>query len=264
MKALLAIEWLKIKNYKTFWILTGLFIVLLPLWNICINSGMLFSMPGGFQMMSQAYSFPLVWDNFGFWASIFVIFQAILVIILTSNEYQYRTNRQNVIDGWTRMQFYHAKWWLVIMVTLGTTLFTGLLGIAFGLYNGGDFSEVTNHISRLWYLGIICLNYCGFALLLSLLLKRSGFAIGMFLLYCMIIETILHSVFAIRFEWPQGDYFLPLQCSDNLLPVPMLDMAKAMMGMGKEPAVWPNIVASFCWVGVYYIIGRIKLLRSDW
>ncbi|HYD20756.1 MAG TPA: ABC transporter permease, partial [Flavipsychrobacter sp.] len=97
MKALLAIEWLKIKRYRTFWILAAFFTVLLPLWNYMIASGMMQMGGGGVNFLNRAYSFPGVWENVGFWASIFIIFLSMLVIILTTNEYTYRTHRQNVI-----------------------------------------------------------------------------------------------------------------------------------------------------------------------
>jgi ABC-2 type transport system permease protein len=39
MKELLAIEWMKIRRYRTFWVLAGLFLLLLPIWNIEVAYG---------------------------------------------------------------------------------------------------------------------------------------------------------------------------------------------------------------------------------
>src|SRR5688572_6830858 len=103
MKQLLAIEWLKIKRYRTFWILTGFFLVLLPLLNYQILHGMVKIGGGGINLLSQSYSFPAVWGNVGFWGSIFILFLSILIIILTTNEFNFRTHRQNVIDGLKRI-----------------------------------------------------------------------------------------------------------------------------------------------------------------
>ena len=93
MRALLAIEWLKIKSFRTFWILTGFFVLLLPLWNYGISNGIMKIGGGDINLVSQAYSFSYVWQNMGFWTSIFVVFISILTIILTTNEYQYRPSR---------------------------------------------------------------------------------------------------------------------------------------------------------------------------
>src|SRR5690606_18571465 len=101
MRQLLSIEWLKIKRYGTFWVLTGFFVVLMPLLNYQIFRGMVTvggSGKGGINLLSQSYSFPAVWGNIGYWGSIFIIFLSILVIILITNEFGYKTHRQNVID----------------------------------------------------------------------------------------------------------------------------------------------------------------------
>ena len=90
MNELLAIEWLKIKRYRTFWVLAGLFIVLLPLWNYEVANGFLkFGGNGknGINFLSTAYAFPQVWGNVGFWGSLFINFLSILIIIMTTNEY---------------------------------------------------------------------------------------------------------------------------------------------------------------------------------
>jgi len=265
MKSLLAIEWLKIKSYRTFWILLGFFVVLLPLWNYQVFNGMIKfggGKNGGINVLSQAYSFPGVWGNVGFWASIFVIFLSILIIILTTNEYNFRTHRQNVIDGWKRLQFYHAKVGLVLLFSLAATLYVFIIGTLFGFSNSGNASGMFTDISKVLYFFILSVNYLGFALLIGLLIKRSGLAIGLFMLYCLIIENILNGILNWTFDTNPGNY-LPLQASDELLPLPLLDMMKAMI-QTTTPDVMPNIIASIAWCAVYYFAGRRLILRSDW
>src|SRR5262245_35861746 len=109
MNNLLAIEWLKIRRYRAFWLLIGLFAVLLALWNYQISKGVVQMGAQGVNVLSNAYTFPDVWSNLGWWGGIFVLFLAILIITLTCNEFTFRTHRQNVIDGWSRLDFYHAK-----------------------------------------------------------------------------------------------------------------------------------------------------------
>ena len=142
MRTLLAIEWLKIKRYPTFWILAGFFLMLLPLWNYQISSGIIQLGGGNINLFDRAYSFPGVWSNVGFWGSVFIVFMSILVIILTTNEFSYRTHRQNVIDGWSRMQFYHAKVWLVVLLSLLATAYLFLIGVAFGLSHSGSIGDI--------------------------------------------------------------------------------------------------------------------------
>lgn len=266
MKSLLAIEWLKIKNYRTFWILIGFFLVLLPLWNYQIENGMIkFGSAGGangINILSRAYSFPEVWGNVSFWASIFVLFLSILIIILTTNEYNFRTHRQNVIDGWSRLQFFHAKVGLVILISLLTTIYVFLVGAVLGIINSGDITGIFRESYKLAYFFLLSVNYLGFALLLSVLVRRSGLSIGLFLLYSLIIENILRGILNWGNDLDLGDY-LPMQASDELLPLPLLQMFSSMVSPGKTPDT-AFIMVSIGWCALYYFIGRRILLRSDW
>lgn len=262
MKNLLAVEWLKLKKFTTFWLLTGFFALLLPLWNMGISKGVIKVGGGEISLVSQAYGFANVWQNIGFWTSIFVVFLSILVIIITTNEYQYRTNRQNVIDGWSRLDFYHAKWQVVLSLSVLTTVYVFFVGFWFGVQYGsiGDFPGSFRHLFYIW---LLALNYYAFSLVLSLFLKRSGIAIGMFFLYAMVVEAMVSKFINWALDTEVG-YFLPLQCSDELLPFPILDALKAMAQLqsGVDP-MW-YVFASFGWIVAYYFIGRQKLLRSDW
>ncbi len=261
MKSLLAIEWMKLKKYRTFWVLISFFAVLLPLWNYFVKSGILKVGGNGINVLSQVYSFTFVWENIGFWASIFVWFISILIIIITTNEYQYRTNRQNIIDGWSRLDFYHAKWGVVFSLSIATTLYVFIVGMLIAITNSG-FDGFPGHIQYLLYVFILSLNYYSFCLLISIFFKRSGLAIGMFIFYCIIIETLLKSLIN-YFADGLGNY-LPLQCSDELLPFPILDMVKAMAQIKEAGSALYYSIASVAWIIIYYFIGRNKLLKSDW
>ena len=265
MKALLAIEWLKIKRYRTFWILIGFFIVLLPLWNYEISSGMIKmggNEKGGINLLSQAYSFPSVWGNVGFWGSIFIIFLSILTIILTTNEFAYRTHRQNVIDGWNRMQFYHAKVGLVLLLSLLATIYLFINGALFGITQSGSASGMFDRAEQLFYFFLLSLDYLGLALFISLWIKRSGLAIGIFMLYCMILENLVTGLLNWSTSTKMGN-FLPLQASDELLPFPLIKMASAMFKQTTVPES-AYVITTIIWCAIYYFAGRRMLQRRDW
>lgn len=262
MKMLLTTEWLKYRKYRTFWILIGFFALLLPLWNYGIANGIMKFGGGDINVLNKAYSFSYIWQNLGFWASIFVVFISILIIIITTNEYQFKTNRQNIIDGWKRLDFYHAKWLVVLCLSLVTTLYVFIVGVALAANQGG-LSSFPGELVHLFYVWLLSLNYFGFALLLSLFFKRSGITIGIFFLYSMIIESLLGHFINWESKTEVGN-FLPLQCSDELLPFPMLDMMKTMMNITESSNTNYYIMASVGWIIAYYFIGRQKLLRSDW
>jgi ABC-type transport system involved in multi-copper enzyme maturation permease subunit len=262
MRSLIAIEWLKIKTFRTFWIIAGFFMVLLPLWNYGISNGIMKFGGNNISLISKAYSFSSVWQNLGFWTSIFAVFISILVIIITTNEYQFRTNRQNVIDGWSRLDFYHAKWQMVLLLSVLTTAYVFLTGIAFGV-SYSSIADFPGNIGHLFFTWLLVLNYYSFSLLLSILFKRSGITIGIFFLYCMIIESLVGKFINWVADTNVGN-FLPLQSSDELLPFPVLEAVKTMAGLQDTTNIWFYVAASVAWIIIYYIIGRTRLLRSDW
>lgn len=261
MVKLLAIEWLKIKSYKTFWVLLGLFALFLPLFNFIFSSGMFNFGSGGLPGLS--YSFPGVWSSYSYFASIFVMFISFLIIILISNEYTYKTHRQNIIDGHTRLQFFHAKVLLVVMMALFTTLYTAIGATVFGLIYSNNYTHFTSGMSSLGYFFILCLNYYGFALMLSLLLKRSGLTIGIYLIYALFVETIISTLLNYYSKGSHLGLYLPLQSSDELLPFPLQRMTAAMTG-GSYPENWLLVTVSCVYILLYYFISKRKITKSDW
>jgi ABC-2 type transport system permease protein len=199
----------------------------------------------------------------GFWASIFIMFISILIIILTTNEYAYRTNRQNIIDGWNRMQFYHAKVVLVIVLSFVATLYLFLLGMLFGWVNSGSLRDLFSEFQQVGYFFLLSLDYLGFAVFIAIWIKRSGLAIGLFLLYSMIIENILKGIINHYADKPVGN-LLPLQASDELLPFPLLQMARAMLPMGATISMTTYAMVAIGWCAVYYFAGRMILNKTDW
>ena len=64
------------------------------------------------------FSFPGIWHNVTYVAGFFKFFLAILVAILVSGEYEYRTIRQNIIDGMSRLEFFKSKIITLFLISL--------------------------------------------------------------------------------------------------------------------------------------------------
>ena len=167
-----------------------------------------------------------------------------------------------MIDGWSRLDFYHAKWLVVIGLSLLTAFYVFLTGSVFGLAYGSA-SDFPGSIRHLFYVWVLALNYYSFSLLLALFFRRSGITIGIFFLYCMILEALVSKFINWWLDTSAGN-FMPLQCSDELLPFPILDVLKAMAQMDQGPDPVYYVLASLAWIGIYYLAGRRKLLTSDW
>jgi hypothetical protein len=261
MKDLLAIEWLKIKKYRTFRILAGLFLLLLPLWNWVVYEGMVGFKAGPINFLSTAYSFPAIWGNLGFWAGIFVLVLSILMIILVCNEYNFRTHRQNVIDGWRRLDFLHSKVALVLIGGVLATLYVVVVGLMMGFSIGGP-SGIEGGWEKVLFFFVYTVNYLGFATLIALWIRRSGLAISLFFLYAFILENIAEGFLNWKLPQPVGN-FLPLQTSDELLPLPIAKALGSMVLKSNPFNDWVYVMASCVWIVVYYLAAKRLILKRD-
>ncbi len=259
MRALLAIEWLKIRRYRTFWIQAGLFLLLFLLWNWGAQDGIL-KFGGG--LLNSSYSFPAVWGYVGFWGSIFVLFLCILTITLTCNEFTFKTHRQNVMDGWSRLDLFHGKVALVLAGSLLATFFEILTGILFGAVTGG-FNSFGEGWEKVLYLAVLNTNYMGLALLIALFIKRSGLAIGLFFLYTFILDNLLGAILNKATETQIGN-FMPLQASDEMLPFPIMKTLGGFMGRSAQFSDTTYLFVSLAWIAIYYFVGRRLMLRRDY
>lgn len=226
---LLKIEWLKIKGYRTFWVLTILFLISI----IGINFFFFYLKQVTAQnskevnmLMGAPFSFPNVWHTASYLSSFLLFIPGLMMITSIANEYTYRTTRQNVIDGWSRLQFIQVKIAMVVILSFFSTVIVFLTALLFGTLSGDAFSFLK--IEFIVYYFIQAVSYTMAALVLSLIIKRSGLAIGVFFLYSLIIENMLgaflnYSSGKINISSGPGDY-LPLNSTDNLIPFPFSEI----------------------------------------
>jgi ABC-2 type transport system permease protein len=284
MFRLLEIEWLKLRGYRPFWVLMALFIVLLFLTNFVTSHGFFFKTHTGESVFTPNYGFPKVWDYVGFWVRLLGGLLPVFIIISTTNEIQYRTNRQNVIDGWSRAEFFHAKWLSCLVLAVAVTLVAAALGAGFGFFAHAQptpppgsvdpftqaliqqtdaHPEATGHLDRLFYMFLLVLNYTGLAMTLSFFVKRGVVTIILFVIFCYALEKLTGGIINRVTHTHIGDYF-PLECSAGLLGLPKPDVVKQLMGPQAEPTNTALALTSGAWLVFYYAIGWWKLRRSDW
>ena len=115
MIKLLKIDFKKIRGSRVFWILTGLYALLIILFFFGVQ-GFLDDLADEANKKSpiplpglSAYSLPDIWHNLAYIAGYFKMFLGVVVIILITSEYSYKTIRQNVISGMSRWDFLKSK-----------------------------------------------------------------------------------------------------------------------------------------------------------
>jgi len=143
MKSLLQIEWMKIRHYKTFWILFALFIISVFGLNMIVfkvKQAIDEADPLLKAMTSGPFGFPEVWKTVGWLTGWLLYFPGFIMIFLVTNEFTYRTHRQNIIDGWSRKQFVNVKLVMAAILAAICTLMMVLASLVFGFASGTSFS----------------------------------------------------------------------------------------------------------------------------
>lgn len=172
------------------------------------------------------FNFPFIW-HFNTWvAAILKIFLAIVIVSMMSNEYSYRTLKQNLIDGVSKKEFILSKFITVIGFAIISTVFVFVVSMILGL-SFSDYTEMSIIFSDLDYLlayFIKLVGFFSFCLFLGILVKRSAFAIG-FLVIWWIVESIVYGL--MKWQFFKGtdiaenvSQFFPLAAMSNLIKEP--------------------------------------------
>ena len=108
------------------------------------------------------------------------------------------------------------------MFGLAIAVITTLSCFLIALYFGGDYSGAISFkgIQYIGYSFIQTICYLFFAMILALLMRRSGLALAVFFLYGLVFEQLLGGL--IDFKLLNGGtvrYYFPLQPSDTLIPI---------------------------------------------
>ncbi|MEJ7587220.1 MAG: hypothetical protein WKI04_06630 [Ferruginibacter sp.] len=273
MLTLLKIEWLKIKNYVAFIILSSFFalgVVTVNYVVFLVNRDMI-SKAGPANMIGtfSPYDFDKTWQTTSYASGWLLLLPALLLIILVTNEFTYRTHRQNIIDGWSRQQFIHVKCVMALLLAIFSTVLVFITALIFGWASGSPFS--TYGISHIGFFFIKALTYNMVALLISVLIRRTGFAIGIFFIYMGLENFIsqLLDVWSIKLRrdsaidlGSMGDY-LPMNAADGLLTFP--DNPLKGLAKGVMPTDYTSVVMilAAAYLVLFYWWSNNRMLKTD-
>jgi ABC-2 type transport system permease protein len=263
MKQLLAIEWMKIKPYRTFWILLVLFAVAVLGINYIsfyINSNVNDVTNAVGLGTGNPFSFPNIWLTVPWMCTWVLYFPGFIIIFLTTNEYTFKTHRQNIIDGQSRYEFVATKLAVAFLLALTSTLFVFFTTLTFGLAGGSALN-----FSKIYYLGyffVLAWVYILFALMLAFLLRKAALSVGLFFIYGLIIDNVLSGLLRKLFEGkPYGNLLLPLEVADSLLPFPFFkDQLQMVL---RSPNALACLGISLAWVGFYHFFMLRKFRNED-
>lgn len=214
----------------------------------------------GFDPMKiPVLQFPDIWQNITYVYTFLKIFLAIVVVISISNEYTYKTIRQNIIDGMSRVDFIKSKLLTILLLSIGSTLFVFITGLLTGLIYTPNhaFSDMFTGIEFVLAYFLDLFTYMVFAFLLTILLKRSALTVFILLLYTPIEYTITGNLpESIDFI---GEYF-PLHAINNLIEFPF---AKYWFQEIQDYVSMSAVGVVFIYLALYIYAIYAKLKASD-
>jgi len=267
MLRLLKIDLIKLTNYRPFNVL------------LILYSFLIISVPIGFMevlkwlkrigaemdefdpMKIPVLYFPDIWQNVTYVYSypIVKIFLAMVIVLSVSNEFSYKTVRQNIIDGMSRTDFLISKLSTTLLLSLGSALLVFLTCLLTGMiYSPAiEFADILQGLQFVFVYFLDLLAYLLFAVLLTVLLKRSALTIFILLIYRP-IELILIATLPDQIE-VIGEYF-PMQANANLIEIPF---PKYIFQEIQDFITLESILVVVVYVGLYYLAVSRKLTKSD-
>ena len=273
MNTLLRIEWLKIKNYGAFKILSIFFAAGVVLANYAVfafNKNVIGNTGAGAVMSSfSPYSFSNTWQTTSYTTGYLLILPAMLIIMLITNEYSFRTSRQNIIDGWSRQEFIMVKLMMAFLIAVVSTLLVILTAYIFGLLSGSSFS--LNKFSHVGFFFLKALSYNMLAVLISALVKKTGFAIGLYFIYLTAENFIsqMLDIFSMKLKKDNGtdlgslgDY-LPINAADGLLTFPDNPLKSLAKGALPTDYFWVVLAFAILYLCLFIWWSWKKYLKAD-
>ncbi|HZH66930.1 MAG TPA: hypothetical protein VEY10_18720 [Flavisolibacter sp.] len=255
----LQIEWMKIKNYRVFQVFSvlymlGILIIIYIFYKIYTQlTGRLTGRDN--VDLFNLFSSDNIWKTVCFATSFLLYLPGMIIINLFINEVNFKTHRQNIIDGWKRETFIYTKIGLITCISLAVLVMNIVATVIMCNVTNTPFS-LTSGFPILGVSFIQSFIYMMFALLLATVFRRSGIAIIVFFIYGLLLEHI--------FMWllwkinPGLQHFLPLQVADSLISFPGMDGL-----FGANPGYSTLIPVALAFAGLYVFLAVRKYKFDD-
>lgn len=263
---LLKIDLKKLTSYRTFWIVCGLYFLTLGTTTASgmeflkwlANMGMKFGAEFNIQRI-PLYHFPDVWLNLIWFSGVLKIVLAIMVVISITNEFSYRTVRQNIIDGLSRWEFLFSKILTNLLLSLMSVAMIFIIGLITGLIYSPELSmdKIMTDLEFFPAYFLEIFFFLSYALMLGILVRRSGLTIILLMLSQM-IEGIIKANIDEYVPW-LIPYF-PMQSIWELIDIPYQRYAFQEIKDYVSPLSVFIVVA---WTFLFNYFSYLKLKRSD-
>ena len=264
----LQIEWMKIKNYRVFQVfsvlyLVGILLIIYIFYKIYMQLTARIMQMGNPNStdgkdLFQLFSSDSIWTTVCFSTSFLLYLPGMVIINLFINEVNFKTHRQNIIDGWKRETFIYTKISLILCMSVVITVMNVIATLIMSQVTHTEFS-LTAGLQTLGLSFLQTFIYLMFALLLATFFRKSGVAIIVFFIYGLLLEFLLMWLF-----WkilPGGQHFLPLQVADSLIAFPGMNVKRGLFG--DRPDLLVLVLGALAYAGLYVFLTVRKYKYDD-
>ena len=266
MLHLLKIDLKKMTSYRTFWIVCGLYFLTLG-FGAASGMELLKALAALVDDLGQKlnidriplYHFPDVWMNLIWFGGLLKVVLAIMVVISITNEFTYRTLRQNIIDGLSRTEFLISKILTNVLLSLMSVAMIFLIGLVTGMIYSPSI-EINRILTDLEFFLAYFLEiffFLSYALMLGILIQRSGLTI-IFLLLSQMIEIIITS--NLDDYVPGVIPYFPMRSIWNLIDFPLPRYAFQEI---RDYITFASVITVVAWTTAFNYFSYLKLMRSD-
>ncbi len=269
MLHLLQLEWKKFHKNIVFRVLAILYMIALPAGFILLYS---IPKPEEVQLEIQSFfMFPNIWQYIGFagnWA-VFFLFGFAMILSVTM-EFSNKTMRQNIITGMTRRDYFLAKFVWAIALSLMATAYYVAVCLCIGFFQTDTvyMSKLLQEIGYVPRYFLMSLGFMSIALLVGLLLRRTGLALVFYLMYNIALEPLIRYGIHMRYVAKNKSiHFYPFNSMEDLVPIPFLDMLDefieeyhfTMLLEPGEALITSSIYTVLFFAWSYYLLRRRDL-----
>lgn len=263
----LKIEFLKVKTYKTIWILVGIFVIGFTLGGSAIQSILndtITNNTSGSPLpipKFSIYTFPEVWQNMFFFAGYIKLFIGFLFVMLITNEFTHNTLKQNVITGMSKTQILNSKVIMAVSMSFFTTLLIFLISLVNGIVHKTPEVEWSAMFEKMGFALAYFLElftYLMVCLIFAMTIRKPIVAILSMLLYAVIAEPI------IAFKAGANiNQFFPLKAANNLIRIPRTQLMEFFGYEFQEFVKWQDITVCIAYCIIIYFVLRWVTNKRD-
>ena len=263
---LLRLEWLKVKNYMPFLVLSAMYIMLLPLF---MAVGKSINLPKELGGTDVYYMFPNIWQSLAYvgnWLAYFIM--GFIAVLTVTNEFSNRTLRQNIISGISRTDFFLSKTYFLVGIALIGTLYYAIVALLYGFFNTETIyaSRMMENIDMIPRYFLMCLSFMSFGLMLGVLLRRTGIALFLYFAYIMFIERIIRYLILGKIFGGTAALYGPMSATNDLTPFPIPKMIKGMAeGSNIRIFLTPteSMITASLFMVLFFFIAYYQLKTRD-